>query len=94
MKYRSQCTCHCHEPEMTVKHIVACCTADPVEYVPPPTMALPYEPVDIEELVKSHTRYSVKCECGEYLLKRKNGFMSERDQWELHFIEVLREALQ
>lgn len=47
----------------------------------------------IDELVKSHTRYDIKCECGEFLMKRKYGFMSTRDQWELHFIEVLREAL-
>ena len=43
------------------------------------------------ELVQAHTKYGVKCECGEYLLKRANGFMSERDAWEKHFAEVLQE---
>lgn len=47
----------------------------------------------ILELVKAHTRYTVKCECGELLLKRENGFMSERDQWELHFAKVLHDSL-
>lgn len=45
------------------------------------------------ELVQEHTRYDIKCECGEYLLKREYGFMSSRDQWELHFAKVLDEVL-
>lgn len=47
----------------------------------------------IRQLVQAHTRYTVKCECGEYLLKRENGFMSERKQWEMHLAKVLFEAL-
>lgn len=41
------------------------------------------------KLVQSHTQYTVKCECGEYLLKRSMGFMSEREAWERHFAKVL-----
>ena len=44
---------------------------------------------ELFKLVKAHSKYPVNCECGESLLKRNNGFMSERDQWELHFAEVL-----
>jgi len=48
---------------------------------------------EILALVKAHTRYHVKCECGEFLLKRENGFMSERDQWEIHFATILNESI-
>lgn len=47
----------------------------------------------ILSVVQAHTRYDVKCECGEYLLKRAKGFMSSRDQWEEHLAEVLTQAL-
>ena len=48
---------------------------------------------EVLELVKAHTRYDCKCECGEYLLKRGYGWMSERNAWEKHFSEVLIERL-
>lgn len=48
---------------------------------------------EIKELVEAHTRYTIRCECGEFLLKQENGFMSEREQWELHFAAVLFEVL-
>lgn len=41
------------------------------------------------ELVQAHTKYGVKCECGEYLLKRADGYMSERDAWEKHFAGIM-----
>ena len=44
------------------------------------------------ELVQAHTKYGVTCECGEFLLKRSNGFMSERDAWEKHFAEILEKV--
>lgn len=47
--------------------------------------------IDFLAIVQAHTRYDVKCECGEYLLKREHGFMSSRDQWEQHFADVLRQ---
>lgn len=43
------------------------------------------------KLVQAHTHYSVKCECGEFLLKREDGLMSERSAWEKHFAQVLFE---
>lgn len=46
---------------------------------------------DVLDLITAHTRYDVKCECGEFLLKRELGLMSSRDQWELHIAKVLYE---
>jgi hypothetical protein len=48
---------------------------------------------EILALIKDHTRYDTKCECGEFLLKRVHGFLSSRDQYELHLAEVLYEDL-